>query len=401
MDNHIFSGLKVIDCAGFIAAPAAATVLGDFGADVVKIEPPGTGDAYRHLPKLPGNPVSEHNFAWLLDSRNKRSIAVDLANPDGQAVVQRLASDADVFITNFPLHVRGRFGIDYETLGQRNDRLIYASFTGYGETGEEASKPGFDTTAWWARSGMMDIVRTAATDAPVRPAVGMGDHPSAVSVYAAIVTALYQRERTGRGAYVTSSLVANGLWANAYVVQAALCGATMIPRPPRVEALNALTTYYRCRDGLWLILTLLNEERHWPVLARCMDREDLVADPRFATKADRLARSSELVGVLDEIFATRERAEWRKILHDNGIIFEVVATPDEIPHDEQLEVNGFVVPMEDGAMMTVASPLAIAGADKVIPRRPPEIGEHTDDVLREAGYGLDEITNLREIGAVS
>jgi crotonobetainyl-CoA:carnitine CoA-transferase CaiB-like acyl-CoA transferase len=249
MDNHIFSGLKVIDCASFIAAPAAATVLGDFGADVVKIEPPGTGDAYRHLPKLPGNPVSEHNFAWLLDSRNKRSIALDLANPDGQAVVQRLASDADVFITNFPLHVRGRFGIDYETLGPRNDRLIYASFTGYGETGEEASKPGFDTTAWWARSGMMDIVRTAATDAPVRPAVGMGDHPSAVSVYAAIVTALYQRERTGRGAYVTSSLVANGLWANAYVVQAALCGATMIPRPPRVEALNALTTYYRCRDG--------------------------------------------------------------------------------------------------------------------------------------------------------
>src|SRR6187200_554157 len=145
MDSHIFGGLKVIDCASFIAAPAAATVLGDFGADVVKIEPPGTGDAYRHLPKLPGNPVSEHNFAWLLDSRNKRSIALDLANPAGQAVVQRLASDADVFITNFPLHVRGRFGIDYETLGQRNDRLIYASFTGYGETGEEASKPGFDT----------------------------------------------------------------------------------------------------------------------------------------------------------------------------------------------------------------------------------------------------------------
>ena len=401
MDNHIFSGLKVIDCASFIAAPAAATMLGDFGADVVKIEPPGTGDAYRHLPKLPGNPVSEHNFAWLLDSRNKRSIAVDLANPDGQAVVQRLASGADVFITNFPLHVRGRFGIDYETLGPRNERLIYASFTGYGETGEEASKPGFDTTAWWARSGMMDIVRTAATDAPVRPAVGMGDHPSAVSVYAAIVTALYQRERTGRGAYVTSSLVANGLWANAYVAQAALCGATMIPRPPRVEALNALTTYYRCRDGLWLILTLLNEERHWPVLARCMDREDLVTDPRFATKADRLARSTELVRVLDEIFATRDRAEWRKLLHENGIIFEVVATPDEIPLDEQLKVNGIVVPMEDGAMMTVASPLAIAGADKVIPRRPPEIGEHTDDVLREAGYGVDEIINLRESGAVS
>ena len=401
MDSYIFGGLKVIDCASFVAAPAAATVLGDFGADVVKIEPPGTGDAYRHLPKLPGNPVSEHNYAWLLDSRNKRSIALDLAKPEGQAVVQRLASSADVFITNFPLHARGRLGIDYETLAPLNDRLIYASFTGYGEKGEEATKPGFDVTAYWARSGMMDIVRTAATDPPVRPATAMGDHPSAVTLFAAIVSALYQRERTGRGDYVTSSLVANGLWANAYLAQAALCGAITIPRPPRVEALNALTTYYRCRDGLWLILTIINEERHWPVLARCMDREDLITDPRFATKADRHSRSTELVRVLDEIFATRDRAEWRKLFHDNGIIFEVVATPDEIPLDEQLEVNGIVVPMEDASMMTVSSPLAIAGSDKVTPRRPPEVGEHTDDVLREAGYGDDEIDELRASGAVA
>ena len=401
MDASIFDGLKVIDCASFIAAPAAATVLGDFGADVVKIEPPGIGDAYRHLPKLPGNPVSEHNYAWLLDSRNKRSVALDLAKPDGQAVVQRLASTADVFVTNYPLRARGRLGIDYGTLAPLNDRLVYASFTGYGELGEEANKPGFDVTAWWARSGLMDIVRTAALDAPVRPVPGMGDHPSAMTLFAAIVTALYQRERTGRGAYVTSSLVANGLWANAYLAQAALCGAVAIPRPPRVEALNALTTYYRCRDGLWLILTLVNEERHWPVLAKCMGREDLITDPRFATTADRHAYSGALVAVLDEIFATRDRDEWRTILHDNGIIFEVVATADEIPVDQQLMVNRILVPMEDDAMMTVDSPLAIRGADKVTPRRPPDLGEHTDEVLHDAGYDDDEIKELRAGGAVS
>jgi formyl-CoA transferase len=401
MDSHIFGGLKVIDCASFIAAPAAATVLADFGADVTKIEPPGVGDAYRHLPKLPGNPVSSHNYGWLLDSRSKRSIALDLAKPEGQAVVHRLAGAADVFITNHPLQVRARLGIGYETLAPLNDRLIYASFTGYGEQGEEANKPGFDVTAWWARSGMMDIVRTAAGDPPVRPAVGMGDHPSAMTLFAAIVTALYQRERTGRGAYVTSSLVANGLWANAYLAQAALCGAVTIPRPPRVEALNALTTYYRCRDGRWLILTLVNEDRHWPVLATCLGRDDLITDPRFATKADRHAHSGELVVVLDEIFATRDREHWRNVLHDNGIIFEVVAAPDEIPDDRQLVANGIVVPIEDSEMMTVASPLTVSGAAKVTARQAPGLGEHTDQVLREAGYGDEEIGALRASGVVA
>jgi crotonobetainyl-CoA:carnitine CoA-transferase CaiB-like acyl-CoA transferase len=401
MEAHIFDGLMVIDCASFIAAPAAATVLADFGADVIKVEPPGVGDAYRHLPKMPGNPVSRHNYGWLLDSRNKRSIALDLASPEGQAVVHRLASRADVFITNLPLQGRRRFGIGYETIEPLNDRLIYASFTGYGEQGDESDKPGFDVTAWWARSGMMDIVRTAAADPPVRPVPGMGDHPSAMTLFAAIVTALYQRERTGRGAYVTSSLVANGLWANAYLAQAALCGAVAIPRPPRVEALNALTTYYRCRDSRWLILTLVNEDRHWPVLAKSVGREDLITDPRFATKADRHARPSELVAVLDEIFATRDRDEWRTVLHDNGIIFEVVAAPDEIPDDEQLVANAIVVPMEDDEMMTVASPLTVAGADKVTPGRAPELGEHTDEVLRQLGYSDHEIKELRASGAVA
>src|SRR3954463_7833476 len=158
MEKGIFEGLKVLDCASFIAAPAAATVLSDFGADVIKIEPPGLGDPYRNLPNRPGYPVSPHNYGWLLESRNKKSLALDLGKPEGQEVLRRLVAQADVFITNFPPAVRQRLGITWETLHPLNERLIYASFTGYGEKGEEANKPGFDSNAYWARSGLMDLV---------------------------------------------------------------------------------------------------------------------------------------------------------------------------------------------------------------------------------------------------
>jgi crotonobetainyl-CoA:carnitine CoA-transferase CaiB-like acyl-CoA transferase len=231
--SKIFEGLKVIDCGSFIAAPTAATVLADYGADVIKIEPPGAGDPFRQVSKLPGMPLAEQNYGWLLDNRSKRGLALDLAKPDGQAVLHRLVATADVFITNYPLAVRRKLAIDHERLDALNERLIYASFTGYGETGAEAGKPGFDATAYWARSGLMDLVRSDAGTPPARALAGMGDHPSGIALFAAIAVALYQRERTGRGTQVGSSLLANGIWSNGIMAQAALCGATFTPRPPR------------------------------------------------------------------------------------------------------------------------------------------------------------------------
>src|SRR5215475_2618892 len=190
VEQGIFSGLKVIDCASFIAAPAAATVLSDFGAEVIKIEPPGRGDPYRALQQVAGNPTSPHNYVWMLASRNKKSVALDLTKPDARAVLHRLVAGADVFITNYPPPVRRRLGVTYEDLAPLNERLIYASFTGYGEVGDEAHRPGFDSNAWWARSGLMDVVRPHAGAPPARSAPGMGDHPSAIALYAAILTAL-------------------------------------------------------------------------------------------------------------------------------------------------------------------------------------------------------------------
>ncbi|HVB18458.1 MAG TPA: CoA transferase [Stellaceae bacterium] len=398
MSERIFDGLKVIDCASFIAGPAAATVMSDFGAEVIKIEMPGMGDPYRRraIPK----PESPLNPGFILDARNKKSLALDLRAEAGRAVLYRLVKDADVFITNYPPPVRQRLKITYEDLMPLNERLIYASFTGYGEVGPEANKPGFDATAWWARTGLMHLVRAGEDATPARSLPGMGDHPSSMGTYGAIVTALYQRERTGKGNYVSSSLLANGLWANGCSVQAALCGDRVVPQPPREMAQNALRTHYQCQDGRWLLLSIASDEWRWDKFKTCM-ADAALDDPRFATVERRDQHASELLAVLDRVFATRELAYWRQVLDDAGIIFGIVAETQDIAEDEQALAAGHLVPFVDADFMTINSPIEIRGQQKIPPRRAPRVGEHSDEVLREAGYAETEIAALRESGIVA
>ena len=402
MTEPLFAGLKVIDCGSYIAAPAATTILADLGADVVKIEPPGAGDPYRQLPKLPGNPVSEHEFAWIHGNRNKRGLALDLASEEGKRILHELVADADVFVTNYPLAVRTKLAIDHTTLMELNDRLVYGSFTGYGEAGAEVAKPGFDATSYWARSGMMDVVRPSYDATPARAVVGQGDHPSAMTMYAALVTALYRRALTGRGSKVSSSLHANGLWANSYMASAALCGAEFIPRPPREELFNALSCHYQARDHKWLLLTILNEDRHWPVLARCLERPGLLEDERFATKPDRLRNAHALIAALDAAFAEHDREHWEKVLADNGIVFDIIATPTDIPDDQQMRDNDLALSFaEDPAVGAIAVPFRVDGVGTVAPQLPPAIGQHTDEILAGLGYDAERVAALRSAGTVA
>lgn len=400
MEKDLFAGLKVIDCASFIAAPAAATVLSDFGADVIKIEAPGEGDAYRQLFVAPGYPISDLNYPWMLENRNKRSLALDLKSAEGLAVLHRLVDTADVFITNLPLPVRRRLKIGFEQLGPRNPRMIYASFTAYGETGAEAEKTGYDSTAYWARSGLMDNVKPSADAPPARSVAGMGDHPSALALYGAIVTALFRRERTGQGGLVTSSLIANGVWANGVLAQAALCGAKLIPRPPREQIPNACTNMYRTRDNRWLTLSVLNEVRQWPSLLEALDRQDIGNEPRFATLDERRRHSRELIAEFDAVFATRDLADWRKRLDAAGITFGLTGTLDEIRDDPQMRESGALVPYDGGNVLTISTPFAIAGEAKTPPRAAPELGQHSSEILRELGYDDAAIGRLRASGAV-
>jgi crotonobetainyl-CoA:carnitine CoA-transferase CaiB-like acyl-CoA transferase len=231
----------------------------------------------------------------------------------------------------------------------------------------------------------------------------MGDHPTGMSLFGAIMAALYQRERTGRGTSVATSLMANGLWWNAIQVQGILCGARTTVRPPREESVSALANLYRCRDGRWFLLSLTADERRWEPLAQALGRADLLADPRFATPATRRQHAPALIAILDEVFGKRDWAEWRVILESTGAAFGVVGTLDDIAGDPQMRASGALVPIDDpraGAALTVNSPIAIEGQDKVPPRLAPGIGEHTVAVLREAGFDATEIERLLAAGAV-
>ena len=398
MTDSLFTGLRVIDCASWIAGPAAATILSDFGADVIKIEPPGVGDPWRGRIPYPGRSI---DYYWELTSRNKRSLAIDLKHPDGIAALHRLVASADVFVTNFPLPVRDRLKLSADDLTALNPRLIYASFTAYGETGEEAAKTGFDSTAYWARTGLMDQVRAEAATPPARSMPGMGDHPSATGLYAAIVTALYRREKTGRGGVVKSSLLQNGLWANGCFVQSRLFNEDIGHRPTREEAPNALANHYQTRDGRWFIMALFNEQRQLPGFLAALGREDLTGDLRFATPDARKANAADLVKILDAEFAKRDLAEWRTILDGVGVTFGIVGTINEVLHDQQMRDCGALVPFADGQALTVSSPFHVEGVDKIVPRRAPAIGEHTEAVLREAGYSAEQIGAMRSRGVLA
>ncbi len=397
---RLLDGIKVIDAANFIAGPVSTTVMADFGADVIKVEPPA-GDVYRV--RGAGYPPSPYNYPWIVDNRTKRSVAIDLRTKDGQALLHRLVRDVDVFVTNAPLDSRGRLGIRYEDLEPLNPRLVYASISAYGEAGEEASKPGFDSIALWARTGLMDLVRASKDVPPARSLPGMGDHPTGIALFAAIMSGLYQRERTGRGSAVSTSLLANGLWMNAIQVQGILCGTRTEVRPPREEAVSALANLYRCRDGRWFMLTITGDERHWPAFATGIGRDDLLSDPRFVDPPSRKTNARALTQVLDAHFATKDWAEWSPLLEKTGVAFGVVGTLNDIPHDAQMRASGALVPIDDaraGAALTVSSQLQIAGEEKVPARMPPEIGEHTVVVLRAAGVAQAEIDRLLAAGVI-
>ena len=398
-NENIFSGLKVVDLSSFIAGPAAAVMLSDYGADVIKVEPP-TGDAFRSIYRLPPQPRSRDNYPWHLDNRNKRGMTLDLKSPHAGEILERLVKWADVLIVNTPHPARKKLKLEYEDVAPWNPRLVYADLTGYGEKGPDSALPGFDITAYWARSGLLSLTRDAGAP-PTLPPSGSGDHATAVTLFSAIVTALYRRERTGKGSYVTTSLLAAGVWSCGLYVQAALCDAKFFPLHDRLKPPNALINMYRASDDNWFVLVLTPDK--WAALATAIGRPDLLTDSRFADPAKQAANSADLTAVLEEVFTSEPMSHWREIFDHAHLTFGVVHAPSQVSEDPQLLANEIVVPLQGagGALQsTISSPIQVHDVAKVPAKRAPEIGEHNEEILKELGFGPSEIENLRVSGIV-
>jgi crotonobetainyl-CoA:carnitine CoA-transferase CaiB-like acyl-CoA transferase len=398
-DGNIFSGLKVVDLASFIAGPSAAVILSDFGADVIKVEPP-TGDLWRHGHQIPPQPQAHDPYPWHLANRNKRGMALDLKSPDARKVLEKLVRWADVLIVNTPHPARKRLKLEYDDVVQWNPRLIYADVTGFGQKGPDADLPGFDITSYWARSGLLSMTRDAGLP-PTWPVAGSGDNATAMGLYSAIVTALYRRERTGAGSYVTTSLLAQGVWSASVSIQAALCDAKFFEAHDRKNPANAALNVYRASDGTWFVLIVTSDKI--AAVVEAIGRPDLLTDPRFSDPATLKSNMPQLTAILDEVFGAQPMSHWYEVFNGVHVTFGAVRGPQEVISDPQLAANEIVVPL-DGAggklSSTISSPIQVQGVAKVPAKRAPEIGEHNENILQQLGFDADQIESLRTSGAI-
>jgi crotonobetainyl-CoA:carnitine CoA-transferase CaiB-like acyl-CoA transferase len=398
-------GVRVVEVATHVFVPMAGALLAEWGAAVVKVEHPVTGDPYRGLVTAGLHTMHDGVDPFFqAANRSKRSVGIDLAAPDGRALLGRLVGGADVFTTNLRPGARHRLGLDAHDIRAHNPSIIHVSGTAFGSRGPDAGRGGYDAGAYWARSGMQALFTPpgAPWPAPTRPA--FGDVAAALGLAAAVCSALYRRAATGEATVVDSSLLAAGLWqVQNDVVNARLGDDTHARRPDRDATWNPLMLPYRTADGRFVALMTLAPDRHWPSLCALIGRPDLAGDARFADLEARRRNARACVELLEATFAGRTLAEWRPVLDRFAGEWTVVQEPDEVHDDPQVRANGYVADVDIGRGSTlpmVTSPVQFDGVPGA-PTRAPETGEHTEEVLLELGLAWDDITDLKERGVIT
>lgn len=393
----ILDGVRVIDMGHFVAVPSAAVVLGDWGADVIKVEPLA-GEPQRGVMALASTPV---NWRFEVHNRNKKSLALDLKTESGKEVLHRLAVTSDVFMSNYQAAALRAMEMDYVTLSRLNPGLVYGLVTAYGTSGPDRERRGFDLAAAWAGSGIQHLL--AESDGPPpQQRGGMMDRTAGFHLVAGILAALLNRGKTGEGQLVECSLYHSGVWTLAAGLQVSLGGLPLAIHD-RSRAVNPLVNTYRTADGRWVQLAMLQSDLSWHDFCLALDRTDLENDERFGDMLLRAEHCEELVTILDGVFASKTVAEWEKRLLANDCIFSRVRTPEEVITDPQAIAAGFFAPVEHptvGETHLIATPVSFRQRPATVRTAAPEVGQHTEELLIDLGYSWEDIARLKEMGVI-
>lgn len=400
----ILDGVRVVEAAGYLMVPTAAAILADWGADVIKVEHPVSGDPYRGLRNdavQPGmqNPMLE------LPNRGKRSVGIDISTPDGIEVMYELIRRADVFLTSFMMPTLTKLKLDWATVHAINPNVVYARGSGYGTRGPDANTPGFDLAATWARGGFIHRMTPPDADEPVQFPGSVGDLTGGLTIASGVMGALFKRSRTGTGSQVDVSLYHVGMWIMAQSIGAAPLGlAPVATKNSRETVRNPLVNSYRTRDGRWIVLCILQSDKFWEDFCEHIERQDLINDSRFADIFLREQNATELVHILDSVFAQRDFDEWRQRLTTMNGVWAPALSADEIAVDPQVLANDYFAEVEalDGSSFrAVASPIQFGGETIGPLRAMPEHAQHTEEVLLELGWTWDDLIELKESKAIS
>ncbi len=402
MDRPL-KGVRVVEVAMWVAGPSTTTVLGDWGADIIKLEDPATGDPIRgFVTRTMGDPNARIRPPFELDNRNKRSVAVDLRRPDGHAFALKLIEHADVFVTSLRLDALERMKLDYASLAAKNPRLIYGSINGYGHRGPDRNRPAYDYAASWARSGLMATIAEPGQSPPgQRPA--MIDHAVGLGLAGAISAALLARERSGRGREVNISLFSMGLWMNASDLTIGLMTGHSPQSESRTERINPMWSSYRCADARWIYFVMTQSDRYWPDFCRALSKPDWQGDPRFKDSVARAQNCAALTGEIDRAIALRTCDDWAPIFDRHYLIWAPVRTDAEVLVDPQAEAIGAFAAVDHPNIpgcRVVNSPVEFGGVDPVPHRAAPELGQHTEEVALEMGLTWDQIATLKASGTL-
>jgi crotonobetainyl-CoA:carnitine CoA-transferase CaiB-like acyl-CoA transferase len=401
-----YDGVTVIEWGHFLLVPTATVTLADWGADVIKVEHfKAGGDQMRFPSDVEGQPPPDDikpSLWFHYFNRGKRSLGLDMMTESGLEIIRELVKRADVFVSNYDLRATEKAKMDYDSLREINPKLVYCHCTGYGSEGPDRYKPGFESPAWWARSGMMDRFAGGSKE-PETCRIGMGDITASQSVAGAISAALLYREKTGKGQKIDINLYHQAVWATSFDIGAALHQGVNLRRIDRANHTNFMTNSYKCKDEKWIMLQMPHTDRYWPSLCQAIEKPEWEQDPRFDSHNKRMEQKSTLIPAMELIMAQKTAKEWEAIAQNYDLVLGRVQTPLEVANDPQAWENNFFVEVDYGPQQrfkAINSPVKFSETPGLIRGLGPELGQHTEEILLDFGYNWDDLIRFKSQGAI-